>query len=63
MGEVIYERVITGPKLQGRKDCEIRYVHHDGNFSDISFEAFRRNITLAPISQRKFNEETKYKRK
>ena len=62
MREVIYERVITGPKLQGRKDCEIRYVHHDGNFNDISFDAFRRNITLAPISQRKFDEETRKRR-
>lgn len=58
MGEVIYERVITGAKLQGRKNCEIRYVRYDGNFSDISFQAFIRNITLAPISQRKFNVET-----
>lgn len=62
MAEVIYMRVLTRERVMGWRNCEIRYVSHDGNFSDISLEAYMRNITLAPISQRKFNEETRKKR-
>ena len=62
MGEVIYEKVLTVGKLQGRKDCEIRFVRHDGNFADISLQAFKRNITLAPMTRRLFEAEVKRKK-
>lgn len=47
---VFYEKVLDLSKLYGRKDCEIMYVYHKGNFQDLSKEAYDRKILITSIS-------------
>ena len=58
MPEVVYMRVLTLEKLMGWKNCDIRYVVHNGNYNDISLEAYKRNIILVPISLRRYRAES-----
>ena len=51
---VYYERVLDWSKLQGRKDCEIMYVYHKGNFQDLCKQAHDRKIRITSISMKEY---------
>lgn len=55
---VYYERVLDWSKLQGRKDCEIMYVTHKGNFEELCRQALKRRIVITSISIREYREAT-----
>lgn len=50
----IYVWVLDMEKLQGRRNCDIFYVRHSGDFEKFSREALRRNITITSISIREY---------
>lgn len=51
---VYYEKVLDWSKLQGRKDCEIMYVYHKGNFQDLCKQAHDRKIWITSISMKEY---------
>ena len=55
---VYYERILDFSKLQGRKDCEIMYVYHKGDFQDLCKQALDRRIMITSISTREYREAT-----
>lgn len=58
MAEVVYIRVLTLERMMGWKNCEILFVKHNGNYADISLEAYKRNIVLTSVSMKRYRAES-----
>lgn len=62
MKKVEYIRVLDFMALIGRKDCEIFYITHKGNYNDLAKMAFDRNIIITSISKKEYEtQEGKFK--
>lgn len=62
MRNIEYVRVLDIMALIGRKDCEIYYVTHKGNYNELVKIACDRNIVITSISNKEYeNMEKKLK--
>ena len=50
----IYVPMLKMSTLEGRKDCDIFFVKSAGDYSKLSGEALRRNITITSISMKEY---------
>lgn len=55
---IVFVEILDMSTLQGRKNCEIAYVKHRGNFEELMKEAYIRNISTRSVSYKTFREET-----
>ena len=62
MRRIEYVRVLDIMSLLGRKDCEIFYIKHTGDYKELVKMAYERNIVITSISRREYeNMERKIK--
>lgn len=62
MRKIEYVRVLDIMVLIGRKDCEIYYITHKGNYNELIKIACDRNIIITSISKKEYeNMEKKLK--
>ena len=54
MREIFYVRVLDIMAIMGRKDCEIIYVTHSGDFEKLMKAANKRNIVTTSISKAEY---------
>lgn len=54
MREIFYVRVLDIMALIGKKDCEIIYVTHSGDFMKLMKAATKRNIVTTSISKAEY---------
>lgn len=50
----IYVPMLRYLTLEGRKDCDIYFVNHEGYYTVLCEEALKRNITLTSISMKEY---------
>ena len=56
MRKIDYIRVLDVMSLIGKKDCEIFYVKHVGDFQELSKMASERNVVITSISKRMYED-------
>ena len=56
-----YTETLSIDTLMGRRNCEVRYVRHRGDFSELSTIALRKNIVLTWVSVHEYSNVKKRK--